>query len=297
MVGLAAGFLGSSRLLGDDKSRVDCAKPRHLTADQLVASGPQGGPWSPQAKRHNRIRHNQIALVDAAATVVENPRSLHKALGTRDLLDVTSDVFSDVRGRLGQVIMDRVRHAFLETSITSTRHPMRKERLKKLKSEVFWARGFLDRCSSKDQGDIQRIEVSFEALDSIQKAQVLQLEAASVAAAAQPFSPLSGVVRLWGCRLTASSPGKVKLKPGQRLFVTQACIDNNSPEAVGVSGEVLLEQGGKAFSLASLSSPGKEFCSLACTITLDGTRFLVRGKNQTYNRLAGVYNRYNRTDF
>eukprot|EP00933_Yihiella_yeosuensis_P038139 TRINITY_DN3209_c0_g2_i1.p1 TRINITY_DN3209_c0_g2~~TRINITY_DN3209_c0_g2_i1.p1 ORF type:complete len:640 (-),score=145.07 TRINITY_DN3209_c0_g2_i1:153-2072(-) len=194
--------LSSTRLFGDvaqdmGRNRGDLSKPRNLTADQLLSAGPKGGPGSPQDKRHKRILLNQDVLINAAAHVVENPRKLYKALGPKGDLDVSAHVMSDVQTRLGRVVVDRVDHAFLETSLASSRSPMRKDRLSKLRQEVSWARTFKDRCDDELQGQLLRVEISAEALAAVEKAQELQdeaqaramLDAVNEATALPPISP------------------------------------------------------------------------------------------------------------
>eukprot|EP00930_Biecheleria_cincta_P070323 TRINITY_DN57965_c0_g1_i1.p1 TRINITY_DN57965_c0_g1~~TRINITY_DN57965_c0_g1_i1.p1 ORF type:complete len:616 (-),score=151.25 TRINITY_DN57965_c0_g1_i1:24-1871(-) len=231
MVGLRAGSLSSSRLLGDvaaesGLSRDDFSKPKELSADHLVASGPKGGPGSPQDRRYHRILKNQNILMQAATHVVDDPYKLRTALGVRETMDVTKTCLHDAKGRLAKVVMDKVQHAFLETSLCHSRSPLRQDRLKGLRSDLTWAQDFGAVGGGELRGKLDFIGEGTRALDGIERAQVLKTEAQSVAARAAAIGanrPLkSGMSRKTLAQLNAS-PGQEESSPrAPEVIVTEA---------------------------------------------------------------------------
>lgn len=186
MVGLRAGSLGSSRLLGDIAAesglgRDDFSKPKELSADMLLASGPKGGPGSPQDRRYQRILKNQNVLMQAATHVVDDPAKLRIALGARETIDVTRLCLHDVKGRLAKVVMDKVQHAFLETSLCHSRSSLRKNRLQALRSDLSWAEDFQNVGGGELRGKLEFIGDGTRALDAVERAHLLKTEAQSVA--------------------------------------------------------------------------------------------------------------------
>eukprot|EP00931_Biecheleriopsis_adriatica_P074139 TRINITY_DN48266_c0_g1_i1.p1 TRINITY_DN48266_c0_g1~~TRINITY_DN48266_c0_g1_i1.p1 ORF type:complete len:619 (+),score=149.78 TRINITY_DN48266_c0_g1_i1:85-1941(+) len=190
MVGLRPGSLSSSRLIGDVSAesgfkRSDFSKPQSLTADQLLSSGPKGGPGSPQDRRHKRILKNQAILMDAARSVVEDPAKLRKAMSTQDLRDVPKKTMIDSRGQLGAVVLDRVQQGFLETTLCHPRSQMRKDRLKDLRGKCGWAESYKGHVTSTTAGTLAFLSKGADSLEAIQRAQVLKAEARAAASAGE----------------------------------------------------------------------------------------------------------------
>lgn len=188
MVHLAAQQLGGSRLLGDvgqdlGRSRKEFSKPLALSADQLLSSGPKGGPGSVQDKRHRRILKTQALLQEAVLHVVEQPQKIHRALTVHeDLGDAPSCVLHAAKKRLGGVITERLKHAFLEASLAGARTRMRTERMHSLRESVQWANKFKERICDESKSSLQHVQLSSQALDAVEKAQELQNEARARAA-------------------------------------------------------------------------------------------------------------------
>ncbi|CAE6918610.1 unnamed protein product [Symbiodinium sp. CCMP2456] len=186
MVGLQSGSLTGSRLFGDfaaecGHKRHDFSQPQVLSADQLFQSGAKGGPGSPQDLRLKRITRNQATLQKAAESVIERPYHLRNCLSSPDLLDAPSGCIRDIRGRLEQVVGDKARHAFLETSFAPPRSKMRKSRLSRLTKEVAWAQSYKRHFDPELVGSLNLIGAGTDALQAIQRAAALKDEAVRAA--------------------------------------------------------------------------------------------------------------------
>lgn len=138
-----AAQLGSSRLCGDGRvspagGRRSRSNLQTLTADALLLSGPRGGPGSAQEKRYRRIQNDEVRLKSGANTIQDNPESVHKALSSSVRGDVSNQCVSEVQGRLGSVVMDKLRRKFLETSLAHSRSNTRVEKMKEFNSTLEW---------------------------------------------------------------------------------------------------------------------------------------------------------------
>lgn len=231
------GSLSSSRLLGDGRDGFSkpkelsqpnelSLKPKELSADQLVTSGPNGGPGSPQDRRYHRILKNQNVLMQAATHVVDDPYKLRTALGARENMDVTTTCLNDVQGRLSMVVLDKVQHAFLETSLCHSKSPLRQDRLKTLRSNLSWAQDFIDVGGGKLKDKLDIIGEGTKALDGIERAQVLKTEAQSVAARASATGSTrpqrSGISRRTLSELNASPRPEESSTRAPEVIVTEA---------------------------------------------------------------------------
>jgi len=202
MVGLAATHLESSRLAGDGTVKVGAgsrnAAARVLTADELLANGPRGGPRSPQGKRHRKILLNQSQILAAAAVVEEAPHRLHTTLASEEYKDTSTGCRSQAQGRLAAVVLDRLRRVFLEASLAHSRSDLREERLPRLHKEVGWARGLADHCGPTANGEFQKFELDAEALQALSVAKALQQEALQYVGADEEPELMEARARLVG---------------------------------------------------------------------------------------------------
>lgn len=182
MVALAASQLSGSRLCGDAARprRLSRGSMKRLTADALLENGPQGGPGSPQERRHRRILEEEAYLEAAAAVAEDDPQLLHQVL-SKDY-EVSTQCKSLAQGRLGAVVLDRVRRSFLGASVAHPRSALRSQRLQQLHGDLAWAEGFAQSCAAEAQVELERYRKNIQALDAVARAQGLREEALACAA-------------------------------------------------------------------------------------------------------------------
>jgi len=185
VVGITPSDLGSSRLCGDGSKGVACgrARARRITADSILMRGPQGSPGSQQAARHHRALEREERVRSASALAVTAPDALHAILA-EDMPSGVAETPAQLQAqeKLGGVVMDRLRHAFLEASLAGPRSSMRAERVSNLHAEVERARPLGGQLSPDMQNQLRQFEVDTGALQVIAKAQALQQKGRALAA-------------------------------------------------------------------------------------------------------------------
>lgn len=185
---LIAAQLGGSRLCGDPgrpaRPSPHIVGTRHLSADELLANGPKGGRGSPQDRRHQQINESQQRLAHATARAEDQAERLHEVMtAEREKAEVGTAVWSEAQGRLGTVILDRVRQRFLGTNAAHPRSDLRADHLQKLHADLAWADGLSPHCNEQTQSELERLKGNALAMQAVARAQELRQESAACAAA------------------------------------------------------------------------------------------------------------------
>eukprot|EP00929_Paragymnodinium_shiwhaense_P027774 TRINITY_DN1621_c1_g1_i1.p1 TRINITY_DN1621_c1_g1~~TRINITY_DN1621_c1_g1_i1.p1 ORF type:complete len:650 (-),score=203.48 TRINITY_DN1621_c1_g1_i1:320-2269(-) len=247
MVGVSAAQLGSTRLTGGRTTKRNLSQTKLITADELLVNGPRGGPGSYQTLRYNDLSASQKRLSAAAAVADDRPEDLFNCIKKEEAAGAAPSVLAQVRGRLGGVVLDRVRRQFICTSMTKSTSKMRSERLHNFQQEVVKARPRLEGRDSpaKVTDQFRLLEADAEALEAVERAKQLKQEAISLGAALGEagmidedtdddygYNPATPSV--------ASSPAMSRLQSPAHLMAPPSPLRNRFASA-GSMGSVVLE--------------------------------------------------------
>mmetsp|Transcript_70134 Transcript_70134/g.131111 ORF Transcript_70134/g.131111 Transcript_70134/m.131111 type:complete len:608 (-) Transcript_70134:147-1970(-) len=185
MVGVTASQFGSSRLChlapGPElpEERRGARKKR---ADEIMKLGAQGAPQeSLQSWRYLQISESSQRLKAAAALAQDNPEQLKEAIDkemkhSADVVDPNS--LAAAQDSFARVVLQKVRHNFLETSIAPHKSQLHTERLGRFRGEVSKAAEAIgQRCSAHLQEELEQIQTDTEALNTMERARELREEA------------------------------------------------------------------------------------------------------------------------
>mmetsp|Transcript_60043 Transcript_60043/g.142997 ORF Transcript_60043/g.142997 Transcript_60043/m.142997 type:complete len:608 (+) Transcript_60043:51-1874(+) len=182
MVGVTASHFGSSRLChlapGPELPE-ERRGARKKKADEIMKQGAKGSPQeSLQSWRFMQIKESADRLKAATALAQDKPDQLKDAIDkemmhSADVVDPSS--LAQAQDSYARVVLQRVRHTFMETSLLPHKNQLYTEKLSRFQQEVTTANKAIgSRCSPHLQEELAKVQDDTEALKIMERARELR---------------------------------------------------------------------------------------------------------------------------
>jgi len=196
MVGISASQLSSSRLVAGLQRPRQQIDQRTISADELLSLGQRGalkmGKGSPLMMRFDRVVASKARLQGAAECHRDKPDFLHATILKENHQDVPMATMRHAHGKLARVVLDAVRHRFIEASLCRPKSSMRSGRLKTLTSQIQLSKHRLgSRGTPVLKEEMRLLDVDHVALQAIERARQLRKDAHACASGFSTSRPAS----------------------------------------------------------------------------------------------------------